>query len=183
MQGCLCVLHGTWLEHIVKAMVVPGSYTLSRKDTDELEKLCKQMGAKGLARAKVNEGGAWTQSPFAKTITDAMRNAINEACGAKDGDLILLQFGPTAKVHTVMANLRLHLGKKLGMIPEVGTEGDWNFLWVVNPPLFEENDDGTWAASHHVFTRPHDEDVDILPEPLPHLTPRRHRAPNLPSSV
>lgn len=149
-------------EEIVKAIRVPAEHKLSRKDTDLLEKLCKQNGAKGLARAKVNEGGTWTQSPFAKTISDDLRNAINEACGAKDGDLLLFQFGPEAVVHTVMDKLRVHLGKKFGMIPEVGTEGDdWNFLWVVEPPLFERDGDG-WAAAHHVFTRPHDEDVDKL---------------------
>ncbi len=149
-------------KEIVKAIRVPAEHTLSRKDTDELEKLCKQMGAGGLARAKVNAGGEWTQSPFAKTITEELRDAINAACGAQDGDLLLFQFGAEAKVQTVMANLRLHLGKKLGLIPEVGTKGDWNFLWVVEPPLFEQNDDGTWAAAHHVFTRPHDEDVEKL---------------------
>jgi len=149
-------------EEIVKAIRVPGEHKLSRKDTDLLEKLCKQNGAKGLARAKVNEGGAWTQSPFAKTISDDLRDAINEACGAKEGDLLLFQFGPEGVVHTVMDKLRVHLGKKLGMIPEVGTEGaDWNFLWVVEPPLFERDGDG-WAAAHHVFTRPHDEDVEKL---------------------
>ncbi|MEZ4249630.1 MAG: aspartate--tRNA ligase [Polyangiales bacterium] len=149
-------------KEIVKAIRVPAEHTLSRKDTDELEKLCKQMGAGGLARAKVNAGGEWTQSPFAKTISNEMRDAINAACGAQDGDLLLFQFGAEAKVQTVMANLRLHLGKKLGLIPEVGTKDDWNFLWVVEPPLFEQNDDGSWAAAHHVFTRPHDEDVEKL---------------------
>ncbi len=154
-------------EEIVKAMVVPAEHSLSRKDVDALEALCKQMGSKGLGRAKVNEGGVWTQSPFAKVITDEMRDAINAEVGAKEGDLILLQWGPEARVQTVMANLRLHLGKKLGLIPEVGTEGDdWNLLWVVDPPLFERNDDGTWAAAHHVFTRPHDEDVDkVISDP------------------
>lgn len=149
-------------DEIVKAMVVPAEHSLSRKDVDALEKLCKQMGSKGLGRAKVNEGGVWTQSPFAKVITDKMRLAINEAVGANEGDLILLQWGPEARVQTVMANLRLHLGKKLGLIPEVGTDGDWNLLWVVDPPLFEKNDDGTWAAAHHIFTRPHDEDIEKL---------------------
>ena len=147
---------------IVKAMRIPAEHKLSRKDTDQLEKLCRQMGSAGLARAKVAEDGSWTQSPFAKSITDEMRAAINEACGAEAGDLLLFQFGPTQKVHTVMANLRLHLGRKLGLIPETGAGGDWNLLWVIDPPLFEENDDGTWAAAHHVFTRPHDEDVAKL---------------------
>ena len=148
-------------EEIVKAIRVPAEHKLSRKDTDLLEKLCKQNGAKGLARAKVADDGSWTQSPFAKSITDELRLAINEACGAEAGDMLLLQFGPEGVVHTVMDKLRVHLGKKFGMIPEVGTQGDWNFLWVVEPPLFERDGDG-WAAAHHVFTRPHDEDVDKL---------------------
>jgi aspartyl-tRNA synthetase len=62
------------------------------------------MGAGGLARAKVGEGGEWTQSPLAKTITPALRQAINEACGAETGDLLLFQFGKESLVHTVMEN-------------------------------------------------------------------------------
>jgi len=62
-----------------------------------------------------------------------------------------------------MANLRVHLGKKLGLIPEVGHGGEFNFLWVVNPPLFEWDEDRKgWAAAHHAFTRPHDECVGQL---------------------
>jgi len=148
---------------IVKAMVVPADKPLSRAESDKLEELAKGMGAKGLARAKVGANGEWTQSPLSKTITDALRVAINEAVGAQAGDLILFQFGRASMVHTVMANLRLHLGKKLGYIPEYGPGGAWNFLWVVNPPLFEYDEDAkTWAAAHHAFTRPHDEDVAFL---------------------
>ena len=121
------------------------------------------MGAKGLARARIGEGGAWTQSPMAKTATPEFVSAVNAACGAKEGDLLLFQFGAEAMVHTVMANLRLHLGKKLGMIPEIGAGGDWNLLWVVDPPLFERGEGtNTWAAAHHPFTRPHDECIDLL---------------------
>ena len=88
---------------------------------------------------------------------------VNDAVGAKDGDLIFFQFGPTQKVHTVMANLRLHVARKLGMIPETGSGGEWNFLWVVDPPLFERNEEKKrWEAAHHVFTRPHDECVELL---------------------
>jgi len=62
-----------------------------------------------------------------------------------------------------MANLRVHLAKKLGLIPEVGHGGKWNFLWVVDPPLFEYDEDKKhWAAAHHAFTRPHDEHVDLI---------------------
>jgi aspartyl-tRNA synthetase len=151
-------------EEIVKALVVPASANLSRKDLDELEKYVKSMGAGGLARAKVAEGGAWAQSPLAKTVSDAYRTAVNAAVGAKEGDLILFQFGKAEMVHTVMANLRVHLAKKLGLIPESGTkDNDWNFLWIVEPPLFEYDDNTKkWAAAHHPFTRPLDSCVDLI---------------------
>lgn len=148
-------------KNIVKALRVPAEYSFSRKELQDLEKYVVQMGAKGLARAKV-EGGEWVQSPLAKTVTPEFRRAINEAVGAEEGDMIFFQFGPEAKVHTVMANLRVHIAKKFGIIPETGSGGDWNFLWVVNPPLFERDEKGGWAAAHHVFTRPHDECIPLL---------------------
>jgi aspartyl-tRNA synthetase len=148
---------------IVKAMVVPAAHPLSRAEADKLEEFAKGSGARGLARAKVGEGGEWTQSPMAKTVSPALRAAINEACGAKPGDLILFQFGKASLVHTVMANLRVHVAKKLGLIPEVGSGGRWEFLWVVDPPLFEYDEERRgWVAAHHAFTRPHDEDVPYL---------------------
>jgi aspartyl-tRNA synthetase len=148
---------------IVKALRVPASANLSRTETDKLEEYVKGMGAKGLARAKVGETGEWTQSPLAKNITADMRHAINAACGALPGDLLLFQFGKESVVHTVMANLRVHLAKRLGLVPEYGSGGKWNFLWVVNPPLFEfDEESGQWAAAHHAFTRPHDHDLQYL---------------------
>ncbi len=153
------------VEHkgIVKAMVIPADKALSRAESDKLEEYVKGMGARGLARAKVGEGGEWTQSPLAKTISPELRQAINQACNAKTGDLILFQFGKESLVQTVMANLRVHVAKKLGYIPEYGSGGQWRFLWVVNPPLFEYDEDTkSWAAAHHAFTRPHDTDLQYL---------------------
>ena len=148
---------------IVKCMVVPGDAGLSRSDTDKLEQLAKSMGAAGLARAKVGADGSWTQSPFAKTIDANLRDAINAHCRAKENDLLLFQFGKASMVHTVLANLRVHVAKKLGLIPEVGHGDHWNFLWVVDPPLFEWDDEQKrWAAAHHAFTRPHDDSVPLL---------------------
>jgi aspartyl-tRNA synthetase len=151
-------------DEIVKALVVPAEANFSRKDLDELEKYVRSMGAAGLARAKLGEGGSWTQSPLAKTVTDAYRNAVNQATGAGEGALILFQFGKTELVHTVMANLRVHLAKKLGYIPESGTkDDDWNFLWIVDPPLFEYDEQHKrWAAAHHPFTRPLDQCVELI---------------------
>jgi aspartyl-tRNA synthetase len=148
---------------IVKAMRVPASASFSRTEIDKLEEYVRGMGAKGLARAKVAEGGEWTQSPFAKSITPELRRAINEAVGAQVGDLLLFQFGKESVVHTVMANLRVHLAKRMGLIPEYGSGGQWNFLWVVDPPLFEYDEDSRqWAAAHHAFTRPRDQDLPYI---------------------
>ena len=153
---------------IVKALKVPASANFSRSDTDKLEEIAKGMGAKGLARAKVDEAGNWTQSPMAKAISLELRQAINQATGAQAGDLLLFQFGKEAMVHTVLANLRLFLGKKLGLIPDHGAKdpqqpGSWNFLWVVDPPLFEYDEETKqYAAAHHAFTRPTDETVPFL---------------------
>jgi aspartyl-tRNA synthetase len=150
---------------IVKGIRVPAEHAskLSRSDLDKLEEFVKGMGAKGLARAKVDASGNWTQSPLAKNITADLRGAINKAMGAGDGDLLFFQFGKESVVQTVMANLRVHLAKKFGLIPEVGHGGKFELLWVVNPPLFEYDDEKkTWAAAHHAFTRPHDDCVDLI---------------------
>ncbi len=148
---------------IVKCMRVPKDAGLSRTDTDKLEALAKNLGAAGLARAKVAADGSWTQSPLAKSITPELRSAINAAAGAGEGDLLLFQFGKASLVHMVLANLRVHLAKKLGMIPDVGHGNQWNFLWVVDPPLFEHDEaTDSWVAAHHAFTRPHDESVPLI---------------------
>ncbi|MBK6684239.1 MAG: aspartate--tRNA ligase [Deltaproteobacteria bacterium] len=144
---------------MVKAMVVPAAHQLSRTEVDKLEPEAKGVGALGLGRAKIAEGGSWTQSPFAKTVSDGLRQAINEATGAKDGDIVLFQFGPAKLVHTVMNHLRLLLGKKLNLIPA----NQWAILWVVEFPLFEHDEKtNTYAAAHHPFTSPRPEDVDRL---------------------
>ncbi len=148
---------------IIKTMVVPASAQFSRADGDKLEQLAKSMGAGGLARAKVGPAGTLTQSPLAKSITPELSKAIIEKAGAKEGDLLFFQFGKAALVDTVMANLRVALAKKLGLVPEVGHGGQWKFLWVVDPPLFEYDDETKhWAAAHHAFTRPHDAHVDLI---------------------
>jgi aspartyl-tRNA synthetase len=150
-------------QEIIKALVIPASANFSRADGDKAEAYVKGMGASGLARAKIAEGGAWTQSPLAKSITDGMRTAINAALNVQLGDVVCLQFGPTEKVHTIMANLRVHLAKKMGLIPESGSGGRFELLWITDPPLFERDEaNKRWAAAHHPFTRPHDACLDLL---------------------
>jgi aspartyl-tRNA synthetase len=144
---------------IVKAMLVPADAKLSRSEVDKLDPEAKGVGAQGLGRAKVGPAGEWTQSPYSKTITDDLRRAINDLVGAKEGDLILFQFGPAKLVHTVMNHLRLLLGRKLDLIPK----DRWAILWVVEFPLFEHDEKtNTYVAAHHPFTSPRAEDVDRL---------------------
>ncbi len=148
---------------IVKAMVVPASANLTRTDGDKLEQTAKGMGAAGLARAKIGPNGEWLQSPLSKTVTDEFRTAVNQALGVKENDVVLFQFGRAALVHMVLANLRVIQAKKMGLIPETGHGNTFQFSWVVDPPLFEYDDQTKhWAAAHHAFTRPHDEHVEFL---------------------
>ena len=150
-------------DEIVKALVIPASAGFSRADGDKLEKYVKGMGAGGLARAKVAEDGSWTQSPLAKSVTDDMRLAINAATDAKAGDILCFQFGKTDKVHMLMANLRVHIAKKMKLIPESGAGGVHELLWIIDPPLFERDEETKgWVAAHHPFTRPHDECMELL---------------------
>ena len=149
---------------IVKALVIPASANLSRPQLEELEKGLREIkGFRGLARAKIGEDGSWTQSPFAKSISNELRLAINAACGAKPGDIVCLQFGKDAVVNTVMARLRSDVAKRMALIPEYGHGNKWSFLWVTNPPLFEHDEEtNTFAAAHHAFTRPIDEHIPLL---------------------
>lgn len=147
---------------IVKALVIPAAANMSRAQLEALEKSLKEIkGFKGLARAKIAADGSWAQSPFAKVVRSDFRDKVNAACGAQEGDVICFQIGPPGVVNPALSKLRLDLGKRLGLIPEYGHGGQWKFLWVVNPPLFEESDDG-WVAAHHAFTRPVDEHVELL---------------------
>ena len=148
---------------IVKAICVPPENDMPRAQIDKLEDFVKSMGAKGLAWAKVDADGGWASSPLNKIIQPEMRSAINEACGAKAGATLFMQFGKPSVVHTIMANLRVHLGKKFGMIPEFGSAGKWDCFWVVDPPLFEyDEEEKKWAAAHHAFTHPRAEDMQYL---------------------
>jgi aspartyl-tRNA synthetase len=149
-------------EEIIKAMVIPKSAGMTRAQLEALEDFVKQNGSTGLARAKVAADGTWTQSPLKKWATEAYREAVNAATGATEGDVIVFQSGPEARVQVVMANLRVHIAKHMGLIPESGSGGDWNLSWVVAPPLFEPNGEGGWTAAHHAFTRPYDEDVELV---------------------
>ncbi len=142
----------------VMALCLPPEHSLSRGEADKLEALVKNWGVAGLAKARIGDDGAWTQSPMAKSISDEARLAINEALGAKTGSRIFFQLGDWHDSASILGLLRLHLAKQFDMIPK----NQWNFLWIVDFPLFERDDEGGWAAAHHAFTSPQPDSVDKL---------------------
>jgi aspartyl-tRNA synthetase len=142
---------------IVKALRVPGGDKLSRAQLDGMTDFAKPYGAKGVAFARVQEGGAW-QAPFAKAFKDEAREAVNAKLGAQTGDVLLFVADKFHVVNAALGAIRLHVGDKLGLT----RKGEWRFMWTTDMPMFEQNDDGTWGAAHHPFTSPRLADLEYL---------------------
>jgi aspartyl-tRNA synthetase len=141
----------------VKGIRVPGGAAdFGRNKLDDLTAQAKRWGAKGLVWMKV-EGGGVLASPVAKFLSEAEQAALVATFEATEGDLLLIVADERPKVWHVLGLLRLELGR-----PPVN-EGGFNFLWVVDFPLFEAlDDDGNPIPAHHPFTMPHADDVELL---------------------
>lgn len=139
----------------VVALKVPGAAEkVSRKDIDNYTAFVGIYGAKGLAWLKVNDinaGVEGVQSPVAKFLTPEIISEILRRTQAATGDLIFFGADSYKVVCEAMGALRLKLGEDLGL-----TVQGWKPLWVVDFPMFEENDDGSFSAVHHPFTSPLD---------------------------
>jgi len=139
----------------VVALKVPGAAEkISRKDIDNYTSFVGIYGAKGLAWLKVNDlaaGAEGIQSPVAKFLTADIITEILARTGAANGDLIFFGADSYKVVCEAMGALRLKLGEDLKL-----TVPGWKPLWVVDFPMFEENDDGSYSAVHHPFTSPLD---------------------------
>jgi aspartyl-tRNA synthetase len=143
---------------IVKCLRVPEGERLTRSMLDGLTDFAKQFGVKGVAFARVQDGGAW-QAPFAKSFADAARDEVNRIAGAGPGDVLLFVAEKAKAANTCMGAIRLHIGDKLGLI----RKGEWQFMWLTDPPLFEVDDaTNEVAAAHHPFTSPRVEDEAML---------------------
>jgi len=142
----------------IKSINAKGCASFSRKDLDDLTGYVAQFGAKGLAWVKVKAGGEW-QSPIAKFFTDKERNAMSAALDAEEGDLLFFVADQPAIVHQALAELRLELARRLGLIDKT----TFNFIWVTDFPLLEyDHDEKRHTAIHHPFTAPQQEDIDLL---------------------
>jgi aspartyl-tRNA synthetase len=130
---------------------------MTRKETDALPEWAKQFGAKGLAITKVIAGGQ-LETGIAKFIAPIAGELI-QRMDAKEGDLICFAADTSKVVHRVLGELRVKLAHDRKMIGE----GQWRWLWVVDFPLLEYNEEAKrWDSLHHPFTAPKDEDLAKL---------------------
>ena len=141
----------------VFCLKAPGCGNFSRGEIEEMIDIAKLHKLPGLAWMKAENGKL--ESNIAKYFSEALQKQLITAIDAKDGDLLLFSADQYEKAANALGQVRLHLGRKLNLIKD----GQWKFLWVVDFPMYEWNDEANqWAARHHIFTRPHDDDWDKL---------------------
>jgi aspartyl-tRNA synthetase len=140
----------------VRAIVVPGGASLSRKRIDELTEEARKLGASGLVWIKFD---AQRGSSIKKFLDDAGFDSLRDALHANEGDMALIVAGKTTRVWDALGSLRLRVAKEQGLIPS----DRWDFLWVIDFPLFEwDEESGRFFARHHPFTSPRLADVDKI---------------------
>jgi aspartyl-tRNA synthetase len=141
----------------VRALNVKGAAGFTRKKIDELEQIAKQTGAKGLAWIKVDNDKL--NSPIEKFLPASLQKTLRERLQTQPGDLVLIVADQEELVSQVLGGLRVQLATQLQLLGR----RDWKALWVTGFPLFIwDKDEKRWAANHHPFTAPLDEDLDRL---------------------
>ena len=143
---------------VVKAICAAGQATATRRKIDEWTDTAKTFGAKGLAALQVAEDGALA-GQITKFLSDEEKAGILRAAAANPGDLLLIVADKPGVANPALGRLRLDIASETGMIPE----DEDRFLWVVEFPLVEYDEDaGRYAAVHHPFTSPLEEDLPKL---------------------
>ncbi len=146
---------------VVRCIRYPGGAEMTRKETDKLTEDLRGIGAGGLPLVKVAEenGQPVFQTGIAKFFNSDTTAAMLAATGAAPGDLLFFAADNVANVCKYLSWLRETVAKRRGLIPK----DKWNFLWVVEFPMFEWSEEGgRFYATHHPFTAPRDEDLDKL---------------------
>jgi aspartyl-tRNA synthetase len=142
---------------VVKGLNAKGCATFSRKEIDDLTQFVAIYGAKGLAYVKI-ENGEW-HSPIAKFFTADEIKAMNQAFGAEEGDLLLFVADKPKVVNDSLGRLRGQLANLLGLVDK----NVFRFVWITDFPLLEwDEEEKRWAAVHHPFTAPMDEDLQYV---------------------
>lgn len=146
----------------VGAVVMPGGASQPRRQLDAWQVWAQQRGAKGLAYVLVQDDGE-LGGPVAKNLTDTERAGLAEFVGAVPGDCIFFGAGPLKQTRGLLGAARLEIGRYCDLIDDTA----WQFVWIVDAPLFEPTAEaaaagdvavgaGTWTAVHHAFTAPQD---------------------------
>ena len=133
----------------VGAVVMPGGADSPRRELDAWQDWAKARGAKGIAYILVNTDGT-LGGPVSKNISEEEQSGIAALVGAKPGDAIFFAAGDRASSQQLLGAARLEIGKRCNLI----SQGAWEFVWIVDAPMFEPTDNGGWTAVHHPFTGP-----------------------------
>jgi len=144
----------------VGAVVMAGGASQPRRTLDGWQEFAKQRGHKGLAYVLVGEDGTLA-GPVAKNLTDAERDGLAAHVGAAPGDCIFFAAGTAKSARALLGATRIEIAKRLDLIDP----NAWEFVWIVDWPLFEPADEatasgdvavgsGAWTAVHHAFTSP-----------------------------
>ena len=142
---------------VVKALNAKGCANWSRKELDDLQPFAARYGGKGLAWVTVKEG-EW-RGPIVKFFKPEEIAALTERLQVEEGDLLLFSADKLKVVADVMGNLRLKVGRELGLIDE----SKFKFAWVVDFPLLGyDEEEKRYVAEHHPFTRPKEEDLGFF---------------------
>lgn len=141
----------------IRGISVPGGAAeFSRKKIDKLTEEAKHYGAKGLLWIKVEEAGY--ASSASKFLSTEELDKVRERCRANVGDIIFIVSAATKVVFDTLGWLRRKIASQLGLLDD----NKFNFLWVVDFPMFEEDEDGNLKAMHHPFTQPKLDELDKL---------------------
>ena len=142
---------------VVKAIVVKGNADkYSRKNIDKLTEFAKQFGAKGLAWVKFTDG--YLNGPVAKFLT-SIEDKLTASLQLEDNDLVLFVADTLEVANNTLGALRTRIAKELDMVDN----SKFNFLWVVDWPMFEwSEEEGRYMSAHHPFTLPTEESAHEL---------------------
>jgi aspartyl-tRNA synthetase len=148
---------------VVKAINAKGFAGITIGQADELTEIAKLHGAKGLAFIKI-ENGEW-KSPIVKFFSDAEKTALQSKLNIEEGDCVFFAADKWSVACEVLGRVRLRIAEMQDLHDRVRSAGapDWDFLWVIDFPLFEWSpDENKWNAMHHPFTRPKADDMQLF---------------------
>jgi aspartyl-tRNA synthetase len=136
---------------VVRGMAVPGGVDMPRRELDDLAVMARGAGGKGLA---------WLPGPLDKFLSEEEMDGIRNATGAREGDVVLVAADRRRRAEKVMGLIRSEIARRRKLV----REDEWRFVWIYPMYLFDEDDEGNLTYGHHPFTRPMEEDLELIDE-------------------